>query len=384
MKIKQKSSDAENAIVDGFSNDEIQPFSIESPQRINQNYRSRTHGWEWLILISTLFVAIGSLVVLKFNDGSATSSTVNSLDSEQDVIDSSILEKYDDMKNYNDDDGIYYDKIDGGDNHDAEQNTVIDNIVPHQVVTKSDGVMYETIDKIYHDSSHFTQGLTYSRTSDRLFESNGLYRKSTICQLNPNTGVIIKCTHMDDQYFAEGMQVYGGQNDDPNDEKLIQITWKKRKGFIYNATTLERIQEFDFSTTNNEGWGICFDEMNNEFIVSDGSNYLHFWDVDTLEEKRRIEVKKLDGSALFEINELEFVNGKVLANIWYEDVLVVIDPVSGLCESEYDFSKIWPSFERSKSRADVFNGISISKDDGIIYVTGKKWDRMFKVILNDF
>ncbi len=199
-------------------------------------------------------------------------------------------------------------------------------------VTKEDGIMFTTIgEKLYHNDSHFTQGLTYSKSSDMLFESNGLYGRSNLCRLDPETGFALFCRDIEKSLFAEGMQVYG----DGNDEKLVQLTWKSQRGFIYNATTLDRISEFHFETRLNEGWGICFDDTKNEFIVSDGSNTLHFWDVDTLKEKRRVRVTRQNGEPAKRINELELVNGRVLANVWYEDVILIIDPESGECESEY-------------------------------------------------
>ncbi len=231
-------------------------------------------------------------------------------------------------------------------------------------VSLTDGIMYDlqTEEPLYHDKTHFTQGLTYSKKSDILFESNGLYHRSSLCRLNPHTGEALLCKSIESDLFAEGMQVYtnktasnaiendvdvgdnnaDNRNDNDNDndndntnERLIQITWKSLKGFIYDASTLERISEFTFSTTRNEGWGICYDEVNDEFIVSDGSNVLHFWDANTLEEKRRVEVYRHSGAKANDMNELEFVGGKVLANVWYQDVILVIDPVTGVCESEY-------------------------------------------------
>ena len=174
------------------------------------------------------------------------------------------------------------------------------------------------------------------------------------------------------------MQVYGSAGQ----EKLIQITWKEHKGFIYDANTLEQLKEFNFKTTRQEGWGICLDEHSNEFIVSDGSEYLHFWDVDDLSEKRRVKVTRQEGEPAINLNELEFVNGKVLANVWYQDIILVIDPESGECTHEYDFSTLWPKHERK--HADVLNGISISGEDGVLFVTGKFWDRMFRVRLKNF
>ncbi len=245
-------------------------------------------------------------------------------------------------------------------------------------VTKLDGIMYEIIGNlIYHDEQHFTQGLTYSRRTDSLYESNGLYGKSSICKLNPITGESQICVRMDDKYFGEGVQVYG----ESDKEKLIQLTWKESTGFIYDATTLQLLRNFTFTSTRNEGWGICIDEENHEFIISDGSGILHFMDVDTLQMKRHLPVKRQFGLEAKNINELEFYNGMILANVWHEDVILVIDPRSGVCISEYDLSTLWPAVERRGKGANVLNGISISKDDGILYVTGKHWDRMFKLKL---
>lgn len=235
--------------------------------------------------------------------------------------------------------------------------------------------------KMYHDKKRFTQGLTYSKHSNTLYESFGLYGKSGLCKLDPVTGNSTKCVTMDSKYFAEGMQVYTDQH---GKELLIQITWKEQTGFIYDANTLAQLESFEFTTVKNEGWGICLDEENREFIVSDGSEYLHFWDVDSLKEKRRVKVERMSGVPAYKMNELEFVHGKVLANVWYEDVILVIDPVTGACESEYDLSMLWPQAERMLARADVLNGISVSNDDGILYITGKKWDRMYTMKLKGF
>lgn len=248
-------------------------------------------------------------------------------------------------------------------------------------VSMYDGVMYKVMgNQMFHDKTHFTQGLTYSNSSNILFESNGLYGRSSLCKLNPKFGTIIKCNVMEKEYFAEGMQVYG----EPGNEKLIQLTWKQRTGFIYDAGSLERIQTFTFHTTNNEGWGICYDKENHEFIVSDGSAYLHFWDADSLEEKRRLLVTRQSGMNAEDMNELEFVKGRVLANVWYSDVLLVINPITGECEKEYDMSSLWSQMDRNAKGADVLNGISVSKEEGVLYITGKKWDRMFLVKLDHF
>lgn len=245
-------------------------------------------------------------------------------------------------------------------------------------ITLADGKMYTVVgQRLRHEKAHFTQGLTYSPSLDTLYESVGQYRKSSVCKLDPLTGDTIKCQTMDDKYFGEGMQVYGRRGS----EMLIQLTWKANVGFIYDARSLDVVREFTFHTKRDEGWGICIDRRNHEFIVSDGSEVLHFWDVDSLKEKRRVTVMRQSGEIATNINELEFVDGKVLANVWFEDVLLVIDPVTGKCEHEYDFSSLWPEDERKKKGGNVLNGISVSDEEGVIYMTGKYWDRMYKVSL---
>lgn len=165
-------------------------------------------------------------------------------------------------------------------------------------------------------------------------------------------------------------------------EKLIQITWKKSTAFIWNANDLTiPPQVLQYQTTKrNEGWGITHDPNKNELIVSDGSANLIFWNVDTLETLRTISVVRQDGSPANNMNELEFWRGRVLANVWFKDVLLVIHPETGVVEKEYDFSTLWPKSSRPWG-ADVFNGISISDDPDVLYVTGKKWNRMYKVKL---
>jgi glutamine cyclotransferase len=231
-------------------------------------------------------------------------------------------------------------------------------------VTKTDGKMYEVVDQMDHDPKAFTyvtvvdgwdllfffhpyrisaltqfhvstiflltliiysQGLTFYH--GRLWESTGLYGHSTVRVLDPTTIEVKKSLDMDPKLFGEGMTFYKGN--------LVQITWKKQKGFVYNATSLETIDEFTFHTTRNEGWGITWDRCEEELIVTDGSEYLHFWDPATMAEKRKIVVNRMDGTPAKELNEIEFWRGRVLANIWFEDVLLVIDPKTGTVEKEY-------------------------------------------------
>lgn len=239
-------------------------------------------------------------------------------------------------------------------------------------ITKADGKKYEVIEEKEHDSHAFTQGLTYY--NGHLWESTGLRGHSSVRILDPETIEVVKKIDMDATLFGEGITWMEGN-------KLVQITWKSKRGFIYDADTLEQIDEFTYETTNKEGWGITWDPCKKELIVTDGTNFLHFWNPDTMKQKRKIEVTRMDGNAAKKLNEIEFWRGRVLANVWYEDVLLVIDPETGKVEKEYDFSDLWPQEERRKNGADVFNGISISEDPDVLYVTGKKWNRLFMIKL---
>ena len=217
----------------------------------------------------------------------------------------------------------------------------------------------------------YSQGLTYAR--GELFESTGLYGQSTVRILDKDSANVKKKVGMEPRLFGEGMTFYK--------DKLVQITWKSQEGFIYNMDDLQTIDRFRYTTTLNEGWGITWDRCNDELIVTDGSPNLHFWDPETMAEKRKISVVRLSGTPAKRLNEIEFWRGRVLANVWFEDVLLVINPTTGLVEKEYDFKSLWPEKERKAEGADVFNGISISNIPDQLYVTGKLWNRMFVIEL---
>lgn len=152
-----------------------------------------------------------------------------------------------------------------------------------------------------------SQGLSFA--NGLLYESTGLYKQSKVRILDPNSseGAVLKSVDIDGKLFGEGMTVWHN--------KLVQITWKKKRGFIYDIETLETVQDFTFETTNGEGWGITFDWCKDEFIVTDGSPYLHFWDTTTLKETRKIKAHRLSGDPANSLNEIEYWRGRVLVCI---------------------------------------------------------------------
>lgn len=261
------------------------------------------------------------------------------------------------------------------------------------------GDAYDVLATFPHDPKAFTQGLAYF--GGRLYEGTGLNGESELRQLELKmasnkgggegvTGSVLRSTKLDENYFGEGIAHY---HDADGNERIIQITWQEQTGFIYDAKTFEVLKEFRYETKTNEGWGITYDTSKHEFIVSDGSDYIFFWDRDTLQEKRRVRVTlrqllnnngdddeepETSTRPVQHINELEMVNGLVFANIWYQDVLVAIDPVDGQVVKVYDFTKL---YTKRSPDADCFNGISVTDKMDELLVTGKNWPSMYRIRL---
>lgn len=261
------------------------------------------------------------------------------------------------------------------------------------------GESYTVLKTFRHDPEAFTQGLTFY--GGRLYEGTGLNGKSELRELDiassssgggdtsttTNMGSVLRSTKIDNKYFGEGIAHYHGAG---GAERIIQLTWKERTGFIYDAHTFEVVKHFTYETATNEGWGITYDANAKEFIVSDGSDWLHYWDRDTLEEKRRIQVTipqlsngadgkpQLSSKSVRYINELEMVNGFVFANVWYQNTLIAIDPQDGKTKRVYDFTNL---YKDRIPAADCFNGISVTDKKNELFVTGKNWPYMYRIRL---
>ena len=199
-------------------------------------------------------------------------------------------------------------------------------------VTLSDGKMFQVVDEFFRDTSAFTQGLTFA--NGVLYESTGLYGSSSVRILDSDDGTVRQQIPMDAQYFAEGMTYYKGS--------LVQITWRAKKGFVYDPNDLSATpMEYDYRTTkSDEGWGITYDDDRDELVVTDGSQNLVFWDPNCwqtglCEVKRSIAVQRLDGSPAMRLNEIEYWRGRIIANIWLTNIVVVINHQTGMVEKEY-------------------------------------------------
>ena len=246
--------------------------------------------------------------------------------------------------------------------------------------TNQVGDHYVVLEVLPHDESAFTQGLTFF--NGNLYEGTGMNGASQLRRVDPQSGEVLSLHQMDPRYFGEGIAHFA---DATGEMKLIQLTWQQKKGFIYRIKDFEVTHEFSFETTTGEGWGITYNEASREFVVSDGSSWLVFWDRDTLQEKRRIQVKlrreqpqEARVQAIQHVNELEWDNGTILANVWYQNVLIRIDPTTGFVQKVYKFSGL---YRNRTLKADCFNGIALTDTPGELYVTGKWWPHMYRVKL---
>ena len=222
---------------------------------------------------------------------------------------------------------------------------------------------YKVITEYKHDKNAYTQGLEFY--NNQLYESTGLNGKSTLRKSDYKSGEILNIVKLDYEYFGEGLTIIN--------DKIYQLTWKNNIGFIYDLD-FNKIGNFDYGKSK-EGWGLCND---GSFIYkSDGTNKIWILDPETLEEIRFIEVLT-NKSKIKNINELEYIDGKIYANTYQfnRDVVIVINPLNGAVEKVIDFSGIRDRVTQ-KPDLDVMNGIAYF--DGKIFVTGKNWDKLFEV-----
>lgn len=192
---------------------------------------------------------------------------------------------------------------------------------------------YRVVEQVGHDNKSFTQGISYC-SDGKIYESTGLYGQSKVRRINPDTFLVEKTIDSPNEFFGEGSTCFIGPD---GKERLVEITWKQHRGFLYDVPSLEVVHSFDFETTppSHQGWGITYDSKNHELIVSDGTPYLYFWDPDNFKIKRRVEVTRFDGRRQDMINELEFMDGLVCYNIWHQDQIICADPETGKSVREY-------------------------------------------------
>jgi len=225
---------------------------------------------------------------------------------------------------------------------------------------------FSVINTYPHDDHAYTQGLEFH--NGFLYESTGQRGQSTLRKVELKTGEVVQKYDLPSKYFGEGMTFVG--------DKIIQLTWQEGVGFVYNKNTFEKVGEFPYQSST-EGWGICYDGK--KLIKSDGSNKLYFLNKDTYKEEGFIEVYNNKGP-VDNLNELEYIDGKIYANIYYSDIIAVIDPTSGEVEAEINLIGLLPQKD-VKEDTNVLNGIAYDPQGKHLYVTGKNWDKLFEIKL---
>jgi glutamine cyclotransferase len=221
---------------------------------------------------------------------------------------------------------------------------------------------YEVVRTRPHDRDAFTQGLVY--VDGVLFESTGR-APSTIRRVRLDDGVVQQRIDLPSDLFGEGLTEVDG--------RLITLTWKNGRGFVWNAADLTRVDEFPLQ---GEGWGVTDD--GSRLIVSDGTPFLRFLDPVTKAETGRVQVT-FRGRPLPRLNELEWIDGEVWANVWMQDAIVRIDPSTGIVTGVIDLAGLLPDRAGMEPLDDVLNGIAWDPEGRRLFVTGKHWPTLFEI-----
>ena len=221
----------------------------------------------------------------------------------------------------------------------------------------------EVVKDYPHDTGAYTQGLFFS--GGRFWESTGQFGESSFREVELATGKVLSKMDFQQKYFAEGSVMLDGN--------LYILTWLNNVAFVYDAATLEYRQTYSYPR---EGWGLTTDGKS--LIASDGSSRLYFLTPE-FKQERYVNVK-MDGRSVRYLNELEYIDGKVWANVYTTDMIVVINPADGTVEASIDCSGLLPRSLRSQ-RTDVLNGIAQDPATGKIYLTGKYWPRLYEIKL---
>lgn len=242
---------------------------------------------------------------------------------------------------------------------------------------------YKIINTFKHDPKAFTQGLIFHKGF--LYESTGGNGTSSLRKVEIETGKVLQKIDLERKYFGEGLTVLNG--------KAYQLTWRDKIGFVYEMESLSLLREVKYQ---GEGWGLTNDQKN--LIMSDGTHILKFIDPETFDVVKRIPVMQQNGKPLFLLNELEFVNGEIWANIWHSEQLETgttqgrlpnigkpnfiarIDPDTGKVVGWIDLGGISPE-DSSEDSENTLNGIAYDAESDRIFVTGKQWKRLFEIRL---
>mgnify|MGYP005843034621 CR=1 FL=1 len=224
---------------------------------------------------------------------------------------------------------------------------------------------YRVVNSYPHDSEAYIQGLVFEEGF--FYEGTGRLGQSSLRKVVIESGEVLQRIDLAPVLFGEGITIFG--------ENIIQLTWKSRVGFVYDKESFELIKMFSYPT---EGWGITYD--GGRLIMSDGTANLYFWEPETLAEIGRVEVTD-NGQPIVRLNELEYINGEIWANVWQTDRIARIDPDSGRVVGWIDLTGLLSAEDRAQQPVDVLNGIAYDAENDRLFVTGKLWPKLFEIEL---
>lgn len=235
---------------------------------------------------------------------------------------------------------------------------VVSDITPEQYT-------YKVVRTFPHNIKYFTEGLEIR--DGFLFESTGENGTSGIYKTNLQSAKLLQSVDLNEKYFGEGITIFN--------DKIYQLTYKAQKGFIYDLNTFAKIDSFTFESE--QGWGLTNDGKN--LIMGNGTHELVYLDPTTLQVVKKLQVANNKGTIMY-INELEYYQGYIFANIYTTEIIVKIDAYSGKVVDEIDLKGILGTYNTNE-RIDVLNGIAIDQKTGKMYVTGKLWPKLFEIEL---
>lgn len=248
-------------------------------------------------------------------------------------------------------------KTDGLDNYKIQPLMVLSDIKPEKYT-------YQKIKDYPHSTTSYTQGLEY--LNGFLYEGTGGEGKSGLYKINIQTGSKLQSHKLENQYFGEGITILNN--------KIYQITWKNKKGYVYNLADFAVIDSFTYK--NEEGWGLTNDGKH--LIMSDGSHILTWLDPENFSVVKTVQVVNSIDVVNY-LNELEYINGKIFANIYTTDIIVEIDPETGKILKEINLKGLIDMYKSQSDSIDVLNGIAYDAAKNRIFVTGKNWPKLFEV-----
>lgn len=229
---------------------------------------------------------------------------------------------------------------------------------------------YKIINSYPHDTKAYTQGLEYY--NGFLYETTGRRGQSTLRKVEINTGKVLQKIDLDKQYFGEGMTILNN--------KIFWLTWQAKKGFVYDLDTFKLEKEFSYKNSN-EGWGLT--NNGTDLLKSDGTNKIWFLDAESLNEKKSIQVYT-NKYALENLNELELIDGKIYANKYQQNAIVIIDANTGAVLGVANLTGLKDEMEKTQKLVpedEVLNGIAFDKENNRLFVTGKNWGKLFEIEL---